>query len=204
MSTTEMLKPAKGLRFRHASKRKPYHFGPGEAPLLEMRVTAVQKGMVHVRGDDYNKYRIPVEAFQRHVGEVLEVPEKPVKLSPVEYEALHRKAHAAGYAAGLAALPTPMVVQRHAHPLDDSSPVVQQWRVDEGACGFAWVWTPGDTPFARWARRQRLFGSHYGGGVALWVRHFGQSVERKEAYADAYAAVLREAGIKAFGQSRLD
>ncbi len=204
MSTTEVLAPVKGLRFRHVSKRKPYHYGPGEAPLLEMQVTAVQKGIVHARGSDYNRYRFKVESFASQVGEVLEVPVKAERLSDAEYHELHVKAHEAGLEAGLAARPAAMVVQRHQSPFDDESPVVQQWYVPEGVCGFAWVLTPGDTPFGRWARRKGGYGSHYGGGVALWVRHFGQSLERKEAYADAYAAVLREAGIKAFGQGRMD
>ena len=37
-----------------------------------------------------------------------------------------------------------------------------------------------------------------------WWQEFGQSVEQKEAYADAYADVLQKYGIKAYAGSRLD
>lgn len=203
-TSTEVLKPVKGMRFRHASKRRRYHFGEGEAPLLEMTVTAVQRGIVHCKDSDYNRYRLPLATFDQQVDEVLSLPVPPVKMSDAEFEALHRKAHEAGHAAATAARPTPMVVQQHESPFDDNSEVVQQWYVPEGVCGFAWVLTPGNTPFARWAKRRGLFTRSYGGGLMNWVSGYGQSMDRKEAYAGAYAAVLTEAGITAHAGSRMD
>ena len=41
-------------------------------------------------------------------------------------------------------------------------------------------------------------------GLSVWVSEGGQSMERKEAYARAYADVLRAAGIEAYAGSRMD
>ena len=40
--------------------------------------------------------------------------------------------------------------------------------------------------------------------VEIWVGEFNQSVTRKEAYAQAFAEVLREAGVTAYASSRKD
>jgi hypothetical protein len=40
--------------------------------------------------------------------------------------------------------------------------------------------------------------------VTYWVSVFGQSVDRKAAFAGAYAKVLRENGIQATAGDRLD
>jgi hypothetical protein len=81
------------------------------------------------------------------------------------------------------------------------------WFEPEGLCGFAWVKvTPGNSSFAKWLLKQKIVsGGAYGGGVDIWVSAFGQSYERKDAYAQAMAKVLvEELGIKAYAQSRLD
>lgn len=129
------------------------------------------------------------------------------KARDAEFAALFAKAHEAGMAAGQACTPTPMVVQQHASPLDDSSPVTQQWHVPDGACGFAWV-KIGDArqPFCRWLKRTgKVRDRSYGGGYSIWVSEFGQSIARKEAYARAFAKVLQEGGIqRVYADSRLD
>jgi hypothetical protein len=108
------------------------------------------------------------------------------------FEDLVLKAHEAGMRAGQAVVPVPMHVQGYA-------PVM------EGPCGFAWVTVrPGNSPFANFLKRAKLADKAYGGGVSVWVSEFGQSVARKEAYARAYAAVLQDAGVKAYADSRLD
>lgn len=125
--------------------------------------------------------------------------------SQQDWRALYDEAHAAGMAAGNAVCPTPMVVAQHANPLNDNSPVVQSWYVSEGACGFAWVVIrPGNCSFAKWLRKNDLASQHYGGGVSVWVHQFNQSISRKEAYADAFAEVLRKHGLNAYAGSRLD
>lgn len=124
-----------------------------------------------------------------------------------EFAALYAKAHAAGMKAGSDCTPTPMVVQQHASPLDDTSPVTQRWYVGEGACGFAWI-KIGDArqPFCRWLKKTgKVRERSYGGGYSIWVGEFGQSIARKEAYAQAFAEVLRQGGIqRVYAQSRLD
>jgi hypothetical protein len=44
----------------------------------------------------------------------------------------------------------------------------------------------------------------YPSGLMIWVSEGNQSYDRKRAYAEAYARVLNEAGIKAYANSRLD
>ncbi len=97
------------------------------------------------------------------------------------------------------------VVQR-ANPFDDSSPVVHRYApVMDGVCGFAWVTIrPGTSSFARWVSKTGRGRKGYYGGIQIWVSGFGQSMTRKEAYADAFAAVLREAGVSASAGSRMD
>lgn len=123
------------------------------------------------------------------------------------------EAHAAGLAALSVCVPTPMVVQAHSNPLNDSSPVEKQWFVPAGPCGFAWVNVrPATSSFARWLvktygeRGNGAFGVHkaYRGGLDIWVREGGQSIQLKEAYANAFAEVLSKAGIKAYSASRMD
>lgn len=112
------------------------------------------------------------------------------------WETLYDKAHNAGMTAGESVTPNAMVVTNG----------VQNYYVSEGLCGFAWVVvTPGNSSFAIWAKKNRGARKEYSGGVcAKWVSEFNQSYERKVAYAQAFAAVLREAGIKAYAADRLD
>lgn len=126
-----------------------------------------------------------------------------------ENEKLWEQAAAAGMLAGNDAVPTPMNVVQHANPLDDNSPIKQAWYVSEGACGFAWV------NFKMKAGLARKFGQwlikndyarkdNYYGGCTVWIGDHGQSITRKEAHAHAMAKVLQEAGIDAYGMSRMD
>lgn len=203
---TSVVTPVKGMVWKHA-KRTDWR---GEPKVLT--VTSLQKSakgtLVYSKDDLGQRVKTPLETFEKWVLEVVSVPAPvtttAVKMTEVECMRLHQAAHAAGMAAGEAAVPAPMVVERHENPLDDESPVEQSWFVPEGLCGFAWVVTPGNTSFGRWGKKRGLLSKHYEGGMHLWVRAFGQSVTRKEAYAAAYAAVLREAGLKAYSGSRLD
>lgn len=115
-------------------------------------------------------------------------------LTDHEARALFTKAHAAGMKAGEDANPTPMVIRGYEH-----EPVM------DGVCGFAWVKVmPGNGSFARWLKKNTHAHPGYSGGTDLWVREFNQSLTRKEAYARAFAGVLKEAGVEAYGQSRID
>jgi hypothetical protein len=98
-----------------------------------------------------------------------------------------------------------MVVSQHVSPVDDSSPVTKQWLVEGGVCGFAWVVIrPANCPFANWMKTNKGARKAYGGGLSYWVHDFDQSMERKLAYAHAFATILHEFGIDANAQSRMD
>ena len=129
---------------------------------------------------------------------------KPAPAMPTQadwFASIHKVAHEAGLEAGLNVLPVPMTVCE-ADLM--GNPVGRSWTVSEGACGFAWVTFAGNTPWGRWAKAQGIASKGYPKGLQIWVSEFNQSVDRKEAYAQAYAKVLREHGIEAYAQSRLD
>ena len=44
----------------------------------------------------------------------------------------------------------------------------------------------------------------YYGGYTIWVSGFGQSLDRKSAYARAFVKVLNDNGLKAYAMSRMD
>ena len=69
-------------------------------------------------------------------------------------------------------------------------------------CGFAWVIVNGNTAFGRWVKKQRGWEKGYPWGMRLDIRDYSQSGNHKFAYASAFAAVLKEAGIKARADSR--
>jgi hypothetical protein len=125
---------------------------------------------------------------------------------PKDFSELHARADAAGAAAADAHSPTPMHVVQRENPFDENSPIIKRYApVADGVCGFGWInIRPGNHPFANWAKKRGLARKSYSGGVDIWVSRYGQSYERKLAYARAYAEVLTEAGIKAYGTGRLD
>jgi hypothetical protein len=112
-----------------------------------------------------------------------------------KYQEIIDHAYKAGIEAGKNARPIPMYVIDQGIPID---------RIDDGACGFAWINFAGNTGFGKWAKKQGIARSHYPSGLCVWVSEFGQSVDRKEAFAGAYARVLKENGIDAYAGSRLD
>ena len=123
------------------------------------------------------------------------------------FESIWAEAYDAGRAAALAAVPTPMVVGSPSTPLgNDIDPTQPVYHVPEGVCGFAWVEIrPRNAPFARWVRTTgRGKSDNYSRSIMVWVSEYGQSMERKEAHARAFAAVLQKYNIRAYAQSRLD
>lgn len=122
------------------------------------------------------------------------------------FEGLWAAAEAAGLAAGAAVKPRPMIVRQDSILVNGEPALDRDYFVPEGACGFAWVVVrPGNAPFAKWCRKNKASSKHYYGGEQVkWVGEFEQSVERKCAYAYAFADVLQAAGIQAVADSRLD
>ena len=123
-----------------------------------------------------------------------------------QFEALYKKAWAAGAEAANATVPTPMAFQ-NALGLNDGFDWNRPYEVvADGACGFAWVKIrPANSAFGRWLKKVgKVKYASYGGGYDIWISDYNQSVQRKEAHAEAMAKVLQAAGIKAYAQSRLD
>lgn len=99
----------------------------------------------------------------------------------------------------------PMIVNEHSNMLDDASPIKQSYYVADGVCGFAWVTVkPANSGFAKFLRN--VMGCHlaYGGGMQLWIGQYNQSYQKKIAYADKFATILRDHGINAYADGRLD
>jgi len=73
-------------------------------------------------------------------------------------------------------------------------------------CGFAWINVkPANSGFAKWlVATGNGRKSSYQGGVNVFVHDFGQCLVQKEAYAQAFAAVLGNAGINVCPNSRVD
>src|SRR5262245_13824929 len=142
------------------------------------------------------------------VGAVLEDKKRRTKRAAKDdkFRELFDRAMAAGMAAGNAAKPVPMMVTQHKDPTNDRSLPVAMWHVPDGVCGFAWVkLRPGTTSFARWLLKNKLARKDYYGGVAINMKAFNQSMERKLAAAEAMAEVFRtELGVSAYADSRMD
>lgn len=120
-----------------------------------------------------------------------------------DYTTIYAEACKAGALAGDAAMPNPMLVTTHASPLDDTSPTVRGWLVPEGVCGFAWVRVR-DRSFNAFLRKHGYGRKAYEGGYTIWVSSYSQSMERKLAYASAFAEVLQAYSINAWPDSRMD
>ncbi len=80
-------------------------------------------------------------------------------------------------------------------------------------CGFAWVnFKPATLSFTRWLKKRGHADKAYEGGLNLWVSKFGQSHDKKLAYARAYADVIQTElvlsgavpGLTVYAGSRLD
>lgn len=110
---------------------------------------------------------------------------------------LHQKAHTAGMAAGNGITPSVVTL------VDEYN---ERYSCAEGPCGFAWIKIkPANCRFANFLKFEGIARTACDGGVNVWVHQFNQSMERKEAYARAYAQVLRDAGMaKVYVQSRMD
>lgn len=123
-----------------------------------------------------------------------------------EYRHLYNCARIAGLQAVSNLRVVPMVVNQHADVVDDNSPIVQQYFVADGICGFAVIRIkPANCGFAQWLLANNMARkSDYYGGVGISVMEFDQSYQKKDAYGHAFAEVLSNNGLKAYCDSRLD
>jgi hypothetical protein len=114
---------------------------------------------------------------------------------------IYTTARAAGLAAAAAAQVQPMIVSQCRGLFDNT--ILRQHVVNDGVCGFASVIIK-DIKFANALKKMGLGRKNYGGGYALSVQDFNQSLTRKETYAHAFAKVLNDNGITAYTDSRMD
>ena len=127
-------------------------------------------------------------------------------MSKVACEKLLEKAHLMGMDAGRLVGVTPMVVGSPSTPLgNDIDYSKKTYFVEGGVCGFAGVVIkPARGKFVSYLKKLGMGYKHYYGGWYVSVREFGQSLTRKEAYAEAFAKVLGEAGMRCYVDSRMD
>ena len=119
---------------------------------------------------------------------------------------LFDRAHHAGLRAGHESTPTPMVVGSPSTPFgSDIDWNKSTYHVSDGVCGFAGVVIkPARGNFVSFLKSKGLGWKHYYGGFYMTCREFGQSLARKEAYCEAFAKVLGEAGMRCYVDSRMD
>jgi hypothetical protein len=99
-----------------------------------------------------------------------------------EFARLFDEAHVAAQASADALTPRPMLIQGYRPVMD-------------GVCGFAWVsFRPGNSKLAHYAKKNHDATKAYGGGLQMWIHGFGQSYEKKMAYAQGFTGVFQHAG----------
>ena len=130
--------------------------------------------------------------------------EKPVKITKQLAHEIYLKADAAGKKAA-EEVAVPKFIVGDAIGLSNQIDYSRPTYVLEGLCGFAWIDIhPARGAFVNYLKSWDIGSKGYRGGWQIWVSGFGQSIDRKSAYAGAFAGVLREYGITAYAGSRLD
>jgi hypothetical protein len=133
-------------------------------------------------------------------------------LTKSDYSIVLKKAKDAGELAAMAVVPEPMVVF-DAHL--GGAPIAggKTYYVSSGACGFGIIRIkPANSGFAKWLKAQGIaYPDSYHGGLVFHAHPEcvrgtinAQSVEINGAYAYAFAKVLRDYGISAYAETRLD
>lgn len=115
------------------------------------------------------------------------------------------EANSAGHAAAEAVVPKPMNVVQ----VDfNDRPIGQVYHVTGGVCGFAWVSFYGlhNTPLGKYLKAHGIAKKPYGApGLQMWIGEYGQSMTRKEAFAAAFARVMKAHGcVRCYAGSRMD
>ncbi len=121
-------------------------------------------------------------------------------------EAIYNKAHEEGMKAAYEVEKKLSTYSIHSVDIYGNSipntPVFQM----RGLCGFAGVnIKPATSKFAKFLVSKGIAKKDsYAGGVTMHVHFFNQVMEMKESFADAFAKVLSEEGIRCYAYSRLD
>lgn len=133
------------------------------------------------------------------------VIEKKKALTKTECKKIYAEAYEAGLLAGNEVGVPKFVVGSPTTPLGNDIDFSKKTYILDGLCGFAWVTiSPARGAFVNWLKTQGIGSKGYYGGYEIWVREFGQSVDRKSAFAGAFAEALEKYGITAYSGSRLD
>jgi hypothetical protein len=133
------------------------------------------------------------------------VKEPTAKFSKTACKKIYNEAYAAGIKAGNEVGVPKFVVGTPTTALGNDIDYAKPTYILDGLCGFAWVTiSPARGSFVTFLKTQGIGSKGYYGGYEIWVREFGQSVDRKSAFAGAFAEVLNKYGITAYTGSRLD
>ena len=114
--------------------------------------------------------------------------------APVGFKAILEAALAAGAVAHRTAVPDPMTVVGGG----------KEYFVSEGMCGFSWVKIKGNNGFGAYCKKIGLATPAYGGGLRIGYPFPSQSYDRGQAWALAFSDVLKDNGIFAYADGRLD
>lgn len=133
-----------------------------------------------------------------------ETIQKKKALTKNQCHNIYVEAYEAGLNAGKDA-DTPKFIIGDAIGLSDEIDYSKKTYILDGLCGFAWVnISPARGAFVNYLKSREVGSKSYYGGYEIWVHEFGQSVDRKTAFARAFAEVLNKHGINATIGSRLD
>ena len=122
------------------------------------------------------------------------------------------EASEAAEAAVKACRPTPMIVGSPSTPLgNDVDPTQQTWFVEGGVCGFASVVIkPARGTIVAELKKRGIGSAHYGGGYSFSSWQLAPSIRRDQSYERAVAAakgaveVLKNYGVNAYVDARID
>ena len=99
------------------------------------------------------------------------------------------------------------VYQAARHAAKVASAAHLQLNGDRDACGFAWITiTPARGPFVAYLKSKGIGRKGCHGGWQIWnpSEAATQAITAKEVGAQAFANVLKRAGVKAYADSRMD
>lgn len=122
-------------------------------------------------------------------------------------QSIYEEAHAAGCKAWEECTPNAVVFGQAKNIFSNEMVPGTESICTEGNCGFAWVIVrPARGPFIKYCKENKIGFKHVYPGWYIGARGpwDSQSIDRKEAYSNAFAVVLQENDIKCSVGSRLD